>query len=303
MSKLNIVTGNSFMELYSKSNEVCKSTEIHNFIIDATLPINEIDCDFINSYTEDAQKWHNENRPTDLIINHGEYAHKFGDADAYVIRELKMKQFSNRACISLLNMENIINSKDAPIPSLFIVQFGFARENLNTIMVSIYYRSLEVSNFLKINFAEISLYLRKIKESFPNIEFFNLNIYAFRAQLIKDFHCLKKSEIDILTPIQLSYLIFSRDKRKIISLLLQKSTVEESLVNYESIETIQKSLTELDETPQPIMLLKAIKNVIEKKKKLKKLRENTSIFQNDIKPLSDEIRDAYSTLIQEFEKW
>ena len=41
-------------------------------------------------------------------MNHGEYIHKFGNGINNVIKQLKEKQASNRAIISLINQENIM---------------------------------------------------------------------------------------------------------------------------------------------------------------------------------------------------
>jgi thymidylate synthase len=97
-----------------------------------------------------AKDYQNPVKPPSLYINHGEYI--TSDGIVHIINELKLKQTSNRALLSLINQEDIIGSGDNPIPSFMVLQFSLEGEEL---YVTTYFRALEVANFLNVNLEEI----------------------------------------------------------------------------------------------------------------------------------------------------
>jgi len=129
--------------------EVYIGTHPHilNFILQSKFNISILKNETFLAEAELARDFQNPVKPDSLDINHGEYIKENGVQ--HLIDELKKKKNSNRALISLINQEDIIESKDNPIPSFMVVQCYI--EEHNKLYFTIYFRALEVSKFLKIN--------------------------------------------------------------------------------------------------------------------------------------------------------
>ena len=139
-----------------------------------------------------------------------------------MIKELKNKEDSNRAVISLIDSKKIIGTGDKPIPSFLILQFSFENSKRKLICAA-YYRALEVSRFLPINIAEICLIIDQLQSAFGGIEEFQLTIHAFLAKIIPNFNCLKVAEIDLEKNRGLiSAAFYNKDYKKLIHFLRSK---------------------------------------------------------------------------------
>lgn len=132
--------------------------------------------------------------PETLYMNHGEYINKKTDGIQNVINELK-KEKSNRSLISLINQEDIIDSKDNPIPSFIILQCSI--EDGIKLYVTTYFRALEVATFLRVNTEEIRLIVKRILNSYLAVKEIYLNIIAFRAYNKPERISLIKPKIDL----------------------------------------------------------------------------------------------------------
>ena len=137
----------------------------------------------------------------------------------------------------------------------------------------------------------------KLKD-FPEIEKFELNLFTFRAQLIPNFHCLRKSDIDIKTPTEISFLVFNKDKQSLIDLLKTKMHFDESIICIEGLKNLSDALKISKNNNNNEELAIKIDDIIKDMLDLKKLREKTSIYEL-IKPKSDPIRNKLIKIIEE----
>lgn len=291
------VTGDDLASLVTNAVEKCEKKPIENLLIHGIFDIKEIDSGLIDTFNEDAELWQQDTIPNELIINHGSFiVNQYGDGRLHVGQELKRKNDSNRACISLIDMKEIINSGDKAIPSFMILQFGFSPENPKRILTSAYFRALEVSCFLPINLAEICMNIRYLKNNFfRKINQFELNIFTFRAQVIPSFHCLRKSHIDILNPMDIFKIVYDQDIRELIKLLENKMKYAESIINIEGLMNLSMAIEKSDNSEYKAFLPK-IHEIINDMKMLKEERKERSTFV-DLKPFQDRIHVGMKELI------
>ena len=225
-----LIQGKSLADLASRARSACDKGAVTNLVLRGTFPYEEAECEFVMTFDDLAEKWQSPTVPDDLFISHGSYIHRYGDAKEFLVAELTRKRDSNRACLSLINMQDLINSGDAPIPSFLVLQFGFAQEMPKTILVTAYFRALEVREFLPINLAEICQVLRHLKDHLPEIEHFELTIVAFRAHSIPGFHCLRKASLDTASAVDITVAVQAKDFVKLRAWLDSKINVEESVI-------------------------------------------------------------------------
>jgi len=270
-----IIEAKSLGELAAEAAKKCEERTITNLILRGEFPYKEVDSEFIKMNDDVAQKWQTPIRPVDLFINHGEHINRFGDGKEFLVDELRRKKDSNRACLSLLNMGDIIGSGDKPIPSFLILQFGFAEDSTDKILVAAYFRALEVSQFLPINLSEISQYIRFFKSKFPTIERFELTIMAFRAHLIRQFHCLRKAAIDAADPVDIAIAVERGHVKTIRQWIDSKMTVSESVICTDGLEVLYKALMRCEEKYEEAVR-NDIKEVLDAMKQLREIREVSS---------------------------
>ena len=179
--------------------------KIQNLIISGTFPITELKNPFIVERKELAELWQQSSRPSTLKFNHGEYLNKYNkSALDYLIDELKIKNDSNRACWSLIDMGSLIDSGDNPIPSFLVLQAGISDDN-KTLNITCYYRALEIKNFLPINLAEICLIASEIDNAFGNkFDNITITIHAFNAYIKDNFTCLSRAKLDTFTEAEIA---------------------------------------------------------------------------------------------------
>lgn len=269
------IEAHSLSELASEAVNKCKEKSVTNLILHGIFPYEEVNSEFIKMNDEIAAKWQNPTKPDDLFFNHGEYIHKYGDGKEFLVDEIRRKKDSNRACLSLVNMEDIINSGDNPIPSFLILQFGFPEGVLNKILVTAYFRSLEVSQFLPINLAEISQNIRFLKNKFPSIKYFELTLIAFKTHFIPQFHCLKKTLIDIENPVDIAIAVERKELHKLREWLDSKIAVSESVICIDGLEALYRALKKCEEKYERTLLMD-IKDALNDMKRLKEIREASS---------------------------
>lgn len=299
------ISGKSLEELCKEAINECKNSNekvIENVILNGEFEIAEIESSFIKMHTDVAEKWQDSKRPKELLINHGEYIYK-GEQPSekkginFILNELKTKEHGNRACYSLVNMEDIVKSGDDALPSFMVLQFSFSRENSDTLLVSAYFRALEVKNFLPINLAEICLNIKSIKSKIIRIKRFELNIFAFRAQYIENYNCLRQSKLDILNSVEMYKSLIS-DKKLIIDALKDKKNMVESVIIDVGIRNLKEAIKEIDETIlKNVESIKAtIDDISEEIAQIEKMRTTTSI-QNDMKKETNMLKDKFEDLI------
>lgn len=251
---------------------------------------------------QDALDFQNSSLPASLYMNHGEFIHKFGDGIKNVVNQLKEKHASNRAIISLINQEDIMESKDNPIPSFMVLQFSI--ENHDQLYVTAYFRALEVSKFLRINTEEIRQIIEKIFLEHRSLEQVFLNIFAFRAYINSDINPLKKPKIDTFTQKNIfKYLKKEKNLSDFIGLLNEKKT-SSTVIEYSSFEDILSWLEDEEFSDQihssltkPIVI-SILKEIIFLSKSLKDLREKVSHSQ-ELTDTQDKFKEKIENLISE----
>lgn len=293
----NVRTENNqrLLDLFQLVNDKCRDVQfINNLMISGVFLISEINSDFIRGFKDKAALWQAFERPTQLEFNHGEYIHKYKNKHQkngleFFVSELKKKSDSNRAFWSLLDMSDIVNSGDNPIPSFLLLQVGFKQApNNRELIVTAYYRALEVSEFLPINMAEICSVIEYINNSFSHeIISFDLNILAFKAYVKQNFSCLQKAKIDLLQPEQIGMEVTLRNFDYIKELLKNKINTYESKIRTEGISFLSNSLVlynqkgEADRTIHKYndKLVNSIKNSLELIMQHNEIRDVTSYSQ------------------------
>lgn len=229
-----------------------------------------------------ATKFQNKDCPKDLYINHGMFIHKNGrDGIMNVVEQLKNNDSGNRALISLINQEDIIDSEDKPIPSFMILQF--ALENKKDLYITTYFRALEVSQFLRINTEEIRQIIGKIAENITSIQKIYLNIISFRAFVKRDINTLEKPEIDLLNQKDiLKYLLKKDSNLESLIMLLEEKNNSSSIIEYNAFEYILGWLEDstyidmIHENLNKSLIIGILKEIISLMASLKELRKQSS---------------------------
>jgi len=272
LSKSNIMSGKYKINFNIKVNFDIKLIE------NSLQDVNQLAIDFQNPKC-----------PENLYINHGEYIHKKGNGVDNVIKELREKNNSNRAIISLINQEDIIGSGDKPIPSFMILQFSI--EDGNQLYITVYFRALEVSNFLRINIEEIRIIIESIKSKIINIDKVFLNIFAFRAYIKEDINPLQRAKLDLI-----------KDPKELIELLEEKKTFS-TVIEYKIYEDIvnwinKDSSNYIHQSIKKPLIKKLLNNIIIISKEIEDLRTKSS-HSHDIDKKQNDYKNKIDKLIKE----
>ena len=238
------ITTKSFEDLYNQVKNGITDKPVHQVILRVECGIEEIKSNFVNAYNFVAKEWQNKERPDNLVINHGEFLFSKGDPFQFITEELKRKPDSNRALFSMIDMEKIYGRDDAPIPSFLSLQFGIDDEY--KLLVSAYFRALEIYNFLPSNIAEICLYIEHLKRHFPKLKEIVCEIYAFKAYSNPDFYCLKKAKLDTIEQLDLYKLLQDKDYEKVIEMVRMKAEKIESFIDYKGIHNLHLCLKSIN---------------------------------------------------------
>jgi hypothetical protein len=187
----------TFDEIAAKARKECSGdAPVHNLSLSYELPIEVVDSQFMDIHGPRATKWTSEDVPEELPFTHGQYFRGERGMN-HVAEQLKEKSDSRRALLTLIGMDDILNSGDEPIPAFLLLQFGIDGECL---FVTATFRALEVSEFLPINLAEIGLHIRRLRREFLDLSVVRLKIDAFQAYSKPGFNCLVRPEMDRLEP-------------------------------------------------------------------------------------------------------
>lgn len=275
------------MDKYKKINsfnQIIKiaQSEIHNeYKLNFNVKV-KFDIELINKEIESihslAVSFQKKVCPSNLYMNHGTYIHKKDNGIQNIIDELKTKQNSNRAIISLISQEDIVGSGDNPIPSFMILQFSI--ENSKDLYVSVYFRALEVTRFLEVNIEEIRIIIESLKKEFLNINKVFLNIIAFRAYKKENISVLERAKLDQLSQIKI-FGILKKEPAHLVKLLEEKSKTF-TVIEYESYSEIleciedDNSQEEINKAYKKPIVKNILRKLIEISKELKKDREKSS---------------------------
>ncbi len=249
-----------------------------------------------------AEAFQNPKKPDNLYINHGQFIKD--DGISHMISALKEKRNSNRALISLINQNDIIDSKDKPIPSFMSLQASI--ENHEELYITVYFRALEVSKFLKINLEELRSIINKIYEEFSDIKTVKLHIFSFRAYSDPDINPLIRPEIETLDQSTLLKILEKKLKERLIPLLVEKVQTRTTVVDDQSFSKILDILEDPNKNEDINTQVKSeytkqiLKKILKSSEILKELRAKDShnpdidelyhIYKNNIQELIDEIK-------------
>lgn len=205
-----------------------------NFCLSVAVPAKTIAEHALRDQTELAKKWQAAECPNDLHFNHGKY---IGDGIQHIIKELKSKPSSNRALYSLLNQKDISESEDKPIPSFMIMQCGVDH---NDLYCTVYFRALEVSNFLRINLEEIRLTLHEILKENHDVADIKLTIFSFKAYNNPQQTSLQRAKLDMMTGLGLADAYTDRPEH--IAELLDDKAKETTVIDLTGFYAIKEWL-------------------------------------------------------------
>jgi hypothetical protein len=149
-------------------------------------------------------------------------------------------------------MKDLIDSGDDPRPSFMIFQAGFESGNKSLLYVTTYYRALEVSRFLPINLAEISIILKRIQEHIPEIRQFHLLIHAFRAYQDPNFNCLVRSDLDVTEPAIIESSVKKIELGRIHEWLHSKLAAA-SVVEIDALTLLRDAIGGVEEYPEALV--------------------------------------------------
>lgn len=210
----------------------------HNLMLTRDFEATALDYPFDGIYESIAKDWQNLSVPVRLHFSHGQFIHRGGNGIQYVVEELRRKRDSNRALVSLIDMEDLMRSGDRPIPSFMTLQFGIVD---TTLYCTAYFRALEVSRFLPINLTEACQIMRQIHEAFPDIKNISLVIHAFRAYHNEDFDCLQKAEMDQLSRGEIAMAV-NEMKIDLIRMWLEDKSSFTTVIDVGGIEELLTSV-------------------------------------------------------------
>jgi hypothetical protein len=243
--------------------------------------------------------------PPNLYFSHGQYITpgEVGvDGIEHLIRELKHKDTSNRAIVSLISQRDIVGSGDNPIPSFMVIQCNVEDRVL---YVTAYFRALEVINFLPINLEELRLVINRIYAEFRRIESVKVHVFAFRAYCKEERNPLVKPDIELLDIADV--LTLMRTDPKKLAPLLEQMRTDSTVVRdrplrniYEIVTSELKSKLVQDCFTRPYFK-KLLEDCLESSSQLIELRRRES-HHPDIDKLNQKYLGLLGQLVEEIRK-
>jgi len=302
----------SLKEIVNKAKDYIGQEEfVLNFYLPVQFSPQLLEESAFNTQEELARKFQAYPKPDDMYINHGEYI-KDNGID-HMIKCLKEKRNTNRALISLIDQDDIINSGDNPIPSFLILQTNIDDDKL---FLTVYFRALEISTFLKINLEEIRMISSKILQKFDGLYQINqieLHIFAFRAYIKEDINTFIRPKIEMLDRATLLKKL-EKKPHEIANLLVDKIQTISTIIDDNSFQKILNILEDETKSEDLNDIFKStyfkilVKKIIEQSNRLKELREKDSHhkyfnqvhkeYQTLIKELIDEIKKPLNNILK-----
>jgi len=314
----NNFSGSSIKKIYddvvtaTKDIEIIRNLRIH---LNCKYEVFKEDINkHFKEYIEQAVEWQADKVNRKWYFNHGERMRcKDKDGLDYIIDELRKKPTSSRAIIPLMNFSDIIDytdDDDKYLPSLISVQFGFnnePNEPISELICTVYLRSLEVANFLKINLCEVFIMCEKIiKKRIRDIQTIDLHIFAFRTVHKLNFGCFRIAELDRMArnneTADLFLSVHNKNVNEIVKLLEEKRKFEETKIIVDGIYCLKNILNHKEEvgkyTPKILELIEKLLHAINN---LKEKRINYSV--NEVAKEEEIVNKCLDDLIEEFKKY
>lgn len=290
-SKRNFFANDKVSLMYKEVRDTVKACGgINNLYINIKTNVDNYKHDMEDNFIEDikrAELWLEEETPSTLYYNHGQYMvdSRYKGIN-YIIDELERNSTSNRAIIPLVRFSDVLDKQFGHLPGLNSIQFGFLNDEKAELYCSVYLRSLEVNHFLKINLSEIYLLLLKICDEIRSIKRIVITIYAFKAQYKEKFSCFRKAQIDVLNVGSLSKFVYQKDTEKIVNLLKDKFGMEETVINTNGLMNFYDILKESELYDEQLIV--GIKEIIDEMDNLKQEYMKSSNYE-EIKPIEERI--------------
>lgn len=299
-SKRNFFTGDRISTIYSKVRDTVRYYGgINNLYINVNTSIGEYKYDMEENFKPDiemAKLWLEEEVPSTLYYNHGQYmVDSRSKGINYIIDELVRNSTSNRAIIPLVRFSDVLDKQFGHLPGLNSIQFGFLNDEKAELFCSVYLRSLEVNHFLKINLSEIYLLLMQIFNEIRSVKRLIINIYAFKAQYKEKFSCFRKAKIDTLNVGTLSKFVYQKNIIEIISLLKDKFEMEETVINTTGL-THFYDILKASELYNEKMIVD-LSEIIKEMENLKQEYMKSSNYE-EIKPIEEKIHEKQGKYIE-----
>lgn len=215
----------SFDEIVKEAKDACASGTVQNMVLAYEFTLDLIRSKFVELHRDKAEQWQSEQVPPNLFFTHGEFFR--GDRGIkHIIKELREKNDSRRALLTLGRMDDLLESGDKSIPSFLLSQFAIKSDIL---YVTEYFRAIEVENFLAINITELALMVEKAIAEIPTPRFVRILILAFQAYRNPSFHCLERASIDMIRGGEVGVVVANRDYKQVIDWLGGKKLFESQI--------------------------------------------------------------------------
>lgn len=276
------------------------------------------------SYTQLAEMWEAPQLDQDVLyFNHGTFfsTEQYPSGIDYIIHEFGEKTTSNRAVLSTINSKGISKTaSDALLPSLLSIQAGFDLDQ-TTLHIVMNLRALEASRFLKINICEALLLSRQIHSKYP-FKKIEVEISAFRVQIVAQFGCFLKAKLDTLAQdskiaVFLSCLIYDVNRahiaeniNKVICLIQDKQLRSETVIETGGVEKLLSSIADVKEDmlddkgtlrSKLDQVYTYTKDLLAMLNSLKATRASSSEQTENMASLEKKIEKQYERLIDGFE--
>ena len=134
----------------------------------------QIDCSYVDferdiesvfsiETMKEASEWQAPTPPESLEYTHRELMNNGSTSwEDFAIPLLIKNPTNKRTIIPLIEKEKVINAEDGKLVSFDVVQFGMENSQKTKLIVTVYFRALEIIHFLPINFCEVLLMIKKI---------------------------------------------------------------------------------------------------------------------------------------------
>ena len=232
------------------------------------------------SIKDDAIAWQSTTGDEHLELTHGQ---QMDGRDVswldFLVKTLKENPTTKRAIIPLIDKEKVFHSSDDQyLVSFDLIQVGFSSNSCNTLYITVYLRALEVRYFLPINMYEVYLITKKLKDHFPTIEELSICLFSYRAEAKKNYGCLKKADIDILSESQICQLIFEKKYQNISALLEQKKLTGDTVIDMRWLTKVKNAFLYCYQGENKEEILMEIEFVNTKLAELKNKRRHCSNY-------------------------
>ena len=279
---------------------------LHNVLIHYQASFTDMENQIMASFPNDlecAREWLSCVCPNTLYYNHGQTIAS-NESMEYVKKILLENPTSRRAIITLLNQKDIQNSKDGMLPSFGLVQFSFPTADRGELVISLYMRALEVSEFLAVNLCELFLMAKSLKEDNLSVSSVNISLFAHRVAAIKNFDAFRKAELDRINEDELTALLKTGDFKKIVDMLSEKRKSKETILHTEGIQLLKHCVHNcgLDKHNSLYKKIENLENAVEYTKKQRELHSDLYDYEKAYEKSETyaSLEKAYTTLISAF---